>query len=81
MDKSFLLLLYPVFPREDKLQCPLSPLQCKHRGLLFLSVLDAPSPQNGVSTVGTTTMLHQRVAFDKAFMRGENATLPLIASA
>jgi hypothetical protein len=49
----------------------------------FLSVLDAPSAKNQVSTVVTATMVHQRVGFDKAFMHllAQNATLRLIASA
>jgi hypothetical protein len=53
------------------------------RTAFFLSVLDAPSAKNQVSTVVTATMVHQRVWFDKAFMHllAQNATLQLIASA
>jgi hypothetical protein len=53
------------------------------RTAFFLSVLDAPSAKNQVSTVVTATMVHQRVWFDKAFMHllAQNATLQLIPSA
>ena len=53
------------------------------RTAFFLSVLDAPSAKNQVSTVVTATVVHQRAWFDKAFMhlQTQNATLRLIPSA